>query len=64
MMIWGEPYHRSNNIESMLQQWSPLQEDWPRLDHYYDSADTNLKEKWIANCWPQLAFLGEAHLNY
>jgi hypothetical protein len=44
LMIWGEPYHRSNIVESMLGQLALLHGGWPPAEYYFDNSDANLSE--------------------
>lgn len=64
LIIWGEPYHRSNIIESLLWQLAPLQDGWPPPEYYLNSSQACHSEQWLANCWPKQQFLRAAHLAY
>lgn len=64
LIIWGEPYHRSNLIDNMLNQLTPLQGEWPPKDYYVSNNNGNLSNQWVANCWPSVNHLKEAHLTY
>tara|TARA_R110002050_G_scaffold150318_5_gene276999 strand:+ start:1858 stop:2844 length:987 start_codon:yes stop_codon:yes gene_type:complete len=64
LMIWGEPYHRSNLINSQLEQLIPLQNQWPPNNYYIDENMENLSDQWIANCWPKFSHLRNAQLMY
>jgi len=65
LMVWGEPYHRSNIIDSLLSQLTSLQSEWPPKNYYApEFSNDNLSEQWIANCWPNITCLRRAHLSY
>lgn len=64
LMMWGEPYHRSNLIEGLMAQVAPLSDAWPPKDYFADSFDGDLSEQWTANCWPSLENLRGAHQQY
>lgn len=64
LIMWGEPYHRSNIIDNMIAQLTSLQGDWPPKDYYLSKGENDQSEEWIANTWPTLKYLREAHLAY
>ena len=64
LIMWGEPYHRSNIIDNMLAQLTPLQGEWPPKDYYIQNNAKDLSNQWIANCWPQTNHLKNAHRAY
>jgi len=64
LMMWGEPYHRSNLIEGLMGQLAPLSNTWPLKEYYADSFEGDLSEQFSANCWPNLDNLRVAHQQY
>ncbi len=60
LLIWGEPFHRSNVVAHLMDQLRPFSEDWPPESYYAGPFTDNITSKWIANYWPDLSTLIEA----
>lgn len=61
IMIWGEPYSRSQLTGTLLRQFRALTMDWP-FDYYVAQAfQGDLEEQWIANIYPSFDHLIRAH---
>jgi len=65
--IWGEPYHRSDVIRRLAESLIPFGTGWPPPEYLYASADDapsageDLSGQWIANFYPPVDALLDAH---
>lgn len=62
VLIWGEPYDRSNLVQTLTQTVAPFSEDWPPEGYIKPSQDLNaLKDQWAANLYPPQPALRSAY---
>jgi len=65
ILIWGEPYDKSNIVESMSQSIVPLSDYWPPESYYLKEKDVNqISNDWIANLYPQRSALKASHRTF
>jgi hypothetical protein len=65
VFIWGEPYRHSSPVQSLSGQIRAFTEEWPGDDFFVDAFEhADLTEQWIANLYPAMQDLLEAHLAY
>ncbi len=65
VLIWGEPFERSNIYDGMMDQFRGFTSQWPP-DKYFlsKSRHRNLSEEWIANLYPDVDDLVQAHRQF
>jgi hypothetical protein len=65
LLLWGEPYDRSNIIQNLASTITPFDENWPPRKYIANSEtfeqDAN---QWIANFYPSEARLLDAHRQF
>lgn len=62
LLMWGEPYARSGYVPRMLNSLKAFCDQWPTSDMLVDSFPRErLHEEWIANLYPGLNDLRQAH---
>ncbi len=62
VLIWGEPYDECGTIQALANTTMAFRADWPPAEYYYDGRPPNeLSSEWIANLFPALADLRNAH---
>jgi hypothetical protein len=64
--IWGEPYHQTDTVRRLAESLIPFGTGWPpeQYIHGIDSASSagaDLSEQWIANFYPPVSRLVDAH---
>lgn len=64
VLVWGEPYERTELIRSMAAQLKAFTPSWPDDEYFSDDNDRlqELSAKWVANLYPPLASLMDAHI--
>lgn len=63
-LVWGEPFGRGMPIDLLAQQLRIITQQWPADDMFVDRRRTepgNLGREWVANLFPPLAALLQAH---
>lgn len=60
VLVWGEPYDKSNPIQMMSNMLLPINPTWPPKGFYRDKFN-NLSDQWIANLYPNLEAMLLAH---
>jgi hypothetical protein len=61
-LVWGEPFDRSGLVQTTSSQLLPLGENWPPDKWFVSSREpSTLTEDWVANLYPSVAELIEAH---
>ncbi len=62
VLVWGEPYDLCHATERLIASLRPFTEDWPKPGFFIDAKnDGELAEQWIANLYPPLESVREAH---
>lgn len=66
LLIWGEPYARCDYISKLSESFAPFAEGWPARNAIYDPArlTEKLHDTWIANMYPGIDDLLEAHRQF
>lgn len=64
LVIWGEPFDKSNLVTSMRAQLTPFTKDWPPERYFFKRDDNSFQNEWIANLYPDVEFLRQAHRKY
>ncbi|MDP9179469.1 MAG: sulfotransferase [Gemmatimonadota bacterium] len=65
--IWGEPFGRAMPVDSLAQQLKIFTSDWPPNSMFATPeriAGADLSKEWIANLYPPMDSLIEAHVGY
>ena len=58
ILIWGEPFHQSNILDCMMNQFRCFTAEWPKERHFLSRRnDRKLSDQWIANLYPDVDFL-------
>jgi hypothetical protein len=62
-LIWGEPYHFSEPVQRLQQQFTPFGDpDWPSSSWFAEAFPLDsLHQEWIANLYPRTEALVNAH---
>lgn len=64
-LVWGEPYGRSGVIQQMRSSLNSISEVWPPDGSLIDNRSiSNLEDQWIANLYPPLAAIRQAHRSF
>ncbi len=66
-LVWGEPFGRGMPVDLMARQLRIFTEQWPADEMFVDRrrpAPGNLGREWVANLFPPLAALLQAHVGY
>ena len=62
VLIWGEPYDRSNLIQTLARSAAPFSESWPPEGYIKPSEDLDaLSHQWTANLYPPASALRAAY---
>lgn len=62
VLIWGEPYDECGLVQALAGTLPPFRPDWPPADYFYDGRPPgDLSGNWIANLFPALSDLRQAH---
>lgn len=65
VLIWGEPYDRSNLLQSLTRSLAPFSDVWPPAGYLQPSADLQaLSASWTANLYPPPAALRAAYRGF
>ena len=62
--VWGEPFNRSNLIQTMMAHFLPFSKKWPRDYHFADYFDGPKVDKWIAATSPSVPSLVASHIQF
>jgi energy-coupling factor transporter ATP-binding protein EcfA2 len=64
-LLWGEPYHSCDLVRRLAESLLPFASGWPPREYLYDwisaSTDGDLPSHFIANLYPPVPALVEAH---
>ena len=64
-LLWGEPYHSCDLVRRLAESLLPFARDWPPSEYLYDSvltsSDGDLTDHFIANLYPPVTSLIDAH---
>jgi hypothetical protein len=63
-LLWGEPWHQGNIIDSMMDQLRAMTDDWPPEEWILSPGATSLDNQWVANLFPPVKALVDAHYAY
>ncbi len=63
VLIWGEPYDHSDILGSLKQQWLAFSEDWPAEGFFFQGDTEGMARQWVANLYPDLQDLYDAHVS-
>jgi Sulfotransferase family len=62
VLVWGEPFDRSCIVQTLSGQLLPLAQEWPPDEWFPDrKTPVALADQWIANLYPPVPALIEAH---
>lgn len=64
VMTWGEPWHQGNLIDSLMDQLRAATVDWPPEEWIIGDNVTALENQWVANLFPPMRALIDAHYAY
>ncbi len=65
LFIWGESYDHCGLVQSLADTSIAFTPDWPPQRYYYDgSAKERLSGRWIADLYPDIEHLRQAHRNF
>lgn len=65
IVIWGEPYDLCNIHDSLLNQFRAFSGEWPPKSYFLSNmASNDLSDSWVANLYPDVEHLVQAHRNY
>jgi hypothetical protein len=61
--IWGEPYHQTDVVRRLAESLLPFGTGWPPAEYVHDPTidEDTLSAQWIANFYPPLSRLLDAH---
>jgi hypothetical protein len=65
-LVWGEPWNRTDLVPRLRESLAPIGEAWPVPGSTIDEVDASsdgvpLTERWVANLFPSVADLLDAH---
>jgi hypothetical protein len=60
VILWGEPYDECGTVQAMAATVKAFREGWPPQAYYY-SGERPEADDWIANFFPEPAWLRRAH---
>ncbi|MGI9197324.1 MAG: glycosyltransferase 61 family protein [Candidatus Nanopelagicales bacterium] len=64
-LIWGEPFGQRDPLRQMTDMYLPFREGYPRPDHFHDhrvqGESFDPAESWVANLYPSVPDLEQAH---
>ena len=64
-LIWGEPYNECGVFQALARSVRAVRKDWPPKERIYDgSALQELKDRWVANLYPDPSALRRAHRSF
>lgn len=61
LLIWGEPFDRSNVVANMRNQLRPFTRDWPPEKYFLHARHDSHHDDWVANLYPEVRHLRQAH---
>lgn len=64
LIIWGEPYDRTNLFDRLMLQFNAFTKDWPPDRFYHEPQSTGLSHRWVANLYPSLNDFFDAHRSF
>jgi hypothetical protein len=64
MLIWGEPFDKSQLFDRMMNQLNCFTSDWPPQRFFLAENDANLSKTWIANLYPSVSNFLDSHRRY
>jgi hypothetical protein len=64
VLIWGEPFDRSNLIANLRNHLRPFTLEWPPAKYFVEGEVTDLHEQWVANLYPDFEYLRKAHIAF
>jgi hypothetical protein len=65
LFLWGEPFDRSNIIQSLSDTLTPFSDIWPPREYCIKEGELGeYSQKWIANLYPTEDSLKLAHRNF
>jgi len=65
IMIWGEPFSRCNLVGTLDSQFRAFTDRWPPKVFLISQKDPgNLTDSWVANLYPDIEKLVDAHRNF
>lgn len=64
--VWGEPYHRTDIIRRLAESLIPFGTGWPPQNYLYNQSSagedaSDLAARWVANTYPSVDKLLDAH---
>src|SRR5437588_3914793 len=65
--MWGEPFGRAMPVDCMARQFHAFHQNWPMRDFFINHrppGHPDFSKEWIANLYPPLTALVQAHLAY
>lgn len=63
-LLWGEPWHQGNIIDSLMDQLRALTDTWPPQEWILAPGAKALDNQWVANLFPPVKTLVAAHYAY
>jgi hypothetical protein len=64
ILMWGEPWHQGNIVDSLMDQLRALTDAWPPEDWILRDDAAALDNQWVANLFPPVKSLMDAHYAY
>lgn len=65
LLIWGEPFAHSNIHDGLVNQFRAFTSDWPPEAYFLTRMEIkNPSDSWVANLYPELDYLVNAHRNF
>lgn len=65
IVIWGEPFAHADIWRSMANQFRCFTAQWPPEEWFFSArATSNLTDDWVANLYPDIADLLDAHRRF
>lgn len=65
ILIWGEPFDHSNIHDSLVDQFRAFNRYWPPDAYFISRMDLkNPSDSWVANLYPDIDHLMEAHRSF
>lgn len=62
--MWGEPFTRSNIIQTMMSQLIPFNKEWPTENQFADFYSGPKVDEWIATTSPSVPNLVAGHIQF
>ena len=64
VLVWGEPYDHCGILAAMKDQWCAFTARWPAENFFHAGGTEGMAEEWVANLYPPLQDLYDAHLAF